>query len=90
MTCGAKVLRTHKGQQESRFSVCAALRCSSADRANEKLWHMPLVARYKELLESKCADLNNVGGKGKGGAITAAVFLKQFVETVRLCWLGIP
>lgn len=44
---------------------------------------MPFVPRYRELLESKCADINNTTTKGKGGgAITAAVFLKEFVEKV--------
>lgn len=52
-----------------------------ANRACEKVWRMPFVPRYRELLESKCADLNNTTTKGKGGgAITAAVFLKEFVE----------
>lgn len=55
------------------------LKC--ADRSCEKMWRMPFVPRYRELLESKCADLNNTATKGKGGgAITAAVFLKEFVD----------
>lgn len=45
---------------------------------------MPFVPRYRDLLDSKCADLNNTATKGKGGgAITAAVFLKEFVDKVR-------
>lgn len=52
-----------------------------AERTCEKMWRMPFVARYRDNLESKCADLNNTATKGKGGgAITAAVFLKEFVE----------
>ncbi|XP_026193917.1 uncharacterized protein LOC34622745 [Cyclospora cayetanensis] len=55
------------------------LKC--ADRSCERLWRMPFVPRYRDLLDSKCADLNNVATKGKGGgAITAAVFLKEFVD----------
>lgn len=55
------------------------LKC--ADRASEKMWRMPFVPRYRDMLDSKCADLNNTATKGKGGgAITAAVFLKEFVE----------
>ncbi|KAL8425298.1 hypothetical protein Efla_001680 [Eimeria flavescens] len=54
-----------------------------AERTCEKMWRMPFVARYRDNLESKCADLNNTATKGKGGgAITAAVFLKEFVEKV--------
>eukprot|EP00922_Rhytidocystis_sp_ex-Travisia-forbesii_P033763 GHVS01050165.1.p1 GENE.GHVS01050165.1~~GHVS01050165.1.p1 ORF type:complete len:657 (-),score=97.87 GHVS01050165.1:133-2103(-) len=47
--------------------------------SGELLWRMPLVTEYREMLESKIADMNNIGGGGKGGAITAAVFLREFV-----------
>eukprot|EP00922_Rhytidocystis_sp_ex-Travisia-forbesii_P033767 GHVS01050169.1.p1 GENE.GHVS01050169.1~~GHVS01050169.1.p1 ORF type:complete len:655 (-),score=97.06 GHVS01050169.1:94-2058(-) len=47
--------------------------------SGELLWRLPLVAEYREMLDSKIADMNNVGGGGKGGAITAAIFLKSFV-----------
>jgi leucyl aminopeptidase len=40
---------------------------------------MPLWAPYKELLKSEVADLANIGPR-EGGAINAAVFLRQFVE----------
>ncbi|GAB5354706.1 hypothetical protein AAMO2058_000142200 [Amorphochlora amoebiformis] len=51
----------------------------SAKDAGEKIWRMPLVDGYKEELKSKIADLKNVGGRA-GGSITAALFLKEFVE----------
>lgn len=53
------------------------LECASA--TSEKLWHMPLAKEYQEMIESKIADIKNTGGKG-GGSITAALFLKEFVE----------
>jgi len=45
----------------------------------EPLWWLPLYAPYKEMLESKVADLINVSNTRYGGAITAALFLKEFV-----------
>jgi leucyl aminopeptidase len=48
-------------------------------RAGEKMWRMPLDADYLELLRSNIADMMNVGGRW-GGAITAAMFIKEFVE----------
>jgi len=45
----------------------------------EKLWRMPLGAEYDKKIESKFADMKNVGGRD-GGAITAAQLLLRFVE----------
>ena len=44
----------------------------------EKIWHMPLEKEYNDSLKSKIADLKNLGGRF-GGAITAALFLQNFV-----------
>lgn len=46
----------------------------------EHLWQLPLVAEYREGLKSQVADIKNVTGKRWGGAITAAMFLKEFVN----------
>ena len=46
----------------------------------EKLWRMPLVNSYKDKLKSKCADLRNISTIRQGGAITAALFLQEFVK----------
>ena len=43
-------------------------------------WRLPLWRPYDGLLDSKVADFNNVGSGGHGGAITAALFLRRFVE----------
>jgi leucyl aminopeptidase len=45
----------------------------------EKSWRMPLEKSYNEQLESKIADINNCGTR-YGGAITAALFLQNFVS----------
>ncbi|KAG7361343.1 leucyl aminopeptidase [Nitzschia inconspicua] len=45
----------------------------------EKAWRMPLEKSYNELLESKIADIKNIGTR-YGGSITAALFLQNFVS----------
>jgi leucyl aminopeptidase len=46
---------------------------------NERLWRMPLGRDYDKLIDSKFADMKNTGGRN-GGSITAAQFLKRFVQ----------
>jgi leucyl aminopeptidase len=48
-------------------------------KAGEKMWRMPLDEEYKEIIRSNIADIVNSGGRW-GGAITAAMFLKEFAE----------
>ncbi|HET7413512.1 MAG TPA: leucyl aminopeptidase [Pararhizobium sp.] len=45
----------------------------------EKVWRLPLGPEYDKLLESKFADMRNVGGR-PAGSITAAQFLQRFVN----------
>lgn len=45
----------------------------------EKVWRMPLAKAYDKLIDSKNADVKNIGGRF-GGAITAAQFLKRFIK----------
>jgi len=62
------------------FSSDDALRdrvLSASAAAGERMWPMPLDEDYKDYLKSAFADLANVGGRW-GGAITAAIFLKEF------------
>lgn len=66
------------GLWTSNDSLAERLKAAS-DAASEKIWRMPLVEEYNEQLKSKIADLKNIGGRG-GGAITAALFLQNFVE----------
>jgi leucyl aminopeptidase len=49
------------------------------DRSGEKFWRLPLDAEYTEMIRSNIADIMNTGGR-YGGAITAAMFLKEFVD----------
>ncbi len=51
----------------------------AAKEEGERMWAMPLEDDYKEYLKSAFADVANVGGRW-GGAVTAAMFLKEFAE----------
>jgi leucyl aminopeptidase len=51
----------------------------AAVRTGEKMWRMPIDQDYSEQIRSEIADIKNTGGRW-GGAITAAMFLKEFVE----------
>jgi leucyl aminopeptidase len=51
--------------------------------ANDPLWRMPLWMPYYALIDSSIADLNNAGDSGFAGSLTAALFLKRFVDRAR-------
>jgi leucyl aminopeptidase len=52
----------------------------SGDAVGEPCWAMPLFDDYKKLLKSEFADINNMSSTRWGGAITAALFLSEFVD----------
>ncbi|MDQ2788048.1 MAG: leucyl aminopeptidase [Chloroflexota bacterium] len=52
---------------------------TAAGNAGERVWQLPTWDEYKEQLKSDIADLKSTGGRG-GGAITAALFIGEFVE----------
>lgn len=56
----------------------------AAKLEGERLWRMPLAPEYKKLIKSPIADIKNTGGR-LGGAITAALFLQEFVED-KVAW----
>lgn len=59
-----------------------AQRIAEAGQAvGEPVWRMPLGEAYDKQLKSDIADMKNVGGR-EGGSITAAQFLKRFVNDV--------
>ena len=51
---------------------------SAGISTNEKLWRMPLAPEYNKLIDSKNADMKNIGGR-LAGSITAGQFLQRFV-----------
>jgi leucyl aminopeptidase len=49
-------------------------------RARDPVWRLPLWRPYESMLESPVADLNNSPGSSFAGSVTAALFLRRFVE----------
>jgi leucyl aminopeptidase len=47
-------------------------------KSGEKMWRLPAEDDYRDLIKSDIADIKNTGGRW-GGAVTAAMFLKEFV-----------
>ncbi|HET8535306.1 MAG TPA: leucyl aminopeptidase [Sphingomicrobium sp.] len=51
----------------------------ASDESGDKLWRMPLGDAFDRMLDSEIADMKNVGPR-EGGSITAAQFIKRFIE----------
>ncbi len=51
----------------------------AAERTGERMWQLPMPEEYKEQNKSEIADIKNTGNR-YGGAITAALFLAEFVD----------
>ena len=67
----------------------AAAIMASGEKTHERCWRMPLPDDYKEFLKSDFADINNMPNSRYGGAITAALFLSEFVNDVRWAHIDI-
>jgi leucyl aminopeptidase len=52
----------------------------AATRTDERVWQLPLERRYRGQLNSEIADLKNMGDDANAGAITAALFLEEFID----------
>jgi leucyl aminopeptidase len=52
---------------------------AAGEVTGEKVWRMPLAKAYDKLIDSKNADMKNIGGRF-GGAITAAQFIQRFIK----------
>lgn len=52
---------------------------AAGEASNNKLWRFPLSAAYDKLIDSPIADMKNIGPR-EGGSITAAQFVKRFVD----------
>ena len=61
---------------------------AASQRSGEPLWKLPLPGEYRKMLDSEIADMKNVGGS-YGGALTAGIFLKEFVGKVPWAHLDI-
>ena len=58
---------------------------AAARDAGEAFWRMPMRESYWEQMKSEIADMKNTGTRG-GGSITAALFLRRFVENDDAKW----
>ncbi|WP_288904717.1 leucyl aminopeptidase family protein [uncultured Sneathiella sp.] len=57
---------------------------AQSEKEKDPVWRLPLWDDYRHLLDSKFADINNnASGGGYGGATTAGLFLKEFVEKAK-------
>jgi len=61
----------------------------AADRAGEAVWPLPLPDDYRRLIDSDVADVKNIGSGRYAGALTAGLFLKEFVGDVPWAHLDI-
>ena len=52
---------------------------SAGRHTGERVWQLPLDPFYDKMIKSKIADMKNIGG-ANSGAITAAQFLKRFID----------
>jgi leucyl aminopeptidase len=60
----------------------------ASERAGDRVWPMPLFDEYRDQIKSDIADIMNTGGR-PAGSITAAMFLKEFVDGVPWAHLDI-
>jgi len=60
----------------------AALVSGAAAAAGERVWRLPMPDDYRKIIDSEIADMKNSTGSKWGGAITAALLLKEFVGEV--------
>ncbi len=58
----------------------------AGEKTQDPVWRLPLFALYRDSINSQIADLNNSSSDSYGGAITAALFLKEFVPDT-ISWL---
>lgn len=60
----------------------------ASQSCNDPLWRLPLWKGYRDQLDSDAADINSASSSSFGGAITAALYLKEFVEKAK-SWVHI-
>ncbi len=61
----------------------------ASENTSERVWRMPLFSDYKGALHSTVADMTNCASSAFGGAITAGLFLQEFVQDVPWAHLDI-
>ena len=81
---GEKIAGVFSNDDELADAIIA-----SGAKTHERCWRMPLPEDYKELIKSDFADMNNIPSTRWGGAITAALFLSEFVGDTRWAHIDI-
>ncbi len=76
--CVVALGRLNAGLFANDEDVCARFQKAMRDEG-EGFWRLPCTDEYRELIKSQIADIQNTGVDRWGGAITAAMFLKEFV-----------
>jgi leucyl aminopeptidase len=61
---------------------------AAGEATGERVWRMPLDKAYDKMIDSKNADMKNIGGR-HAGAITGAQFLQRFIKDKKLPWAHI-
>jgi leucyl aminopeptidase len=62
---------------------------AAAERAGESVWPLPLPDQYRKSIDSEVADVKNIGSDRGAGALTAGLFLREFVDDVPWAHLDI-
>jgi leucyl aminopeptidase len=62
---------------------------AAGEATGERLWRLPLWEEYRPYIESDVADMRNTGKERWGGAITAAMLLREFAQGYRWAHLDI-
>jgi leucyl aminopeptidase len=53
---------------------------AAAAAEEDPMWRMPLWRSYRKMIDSKIADINNASESPHAGAVTAALYLQEFIE----------
>jgi len=61
----------------------------ASNETGDKLWRLPLDEDYEDRLKSDIADLNNISSEKNAGTITAAIFLKKFIDKTKWAHIDI-
>jgi len=81
---GEKIAGVFSNDQQLATTLVA-----SGEATHERCWPLPLPEDYRELLKNDFADLNNMSSSRYGGAVTAALFLSEFVGDTRWAHIDI-
>lgn len=88
-SCAAALGPFYAGMMSEHEELVKRLQ-DSADRSGDRVWRLPLSEDYKPAIRTPVADISNIGNQTyMAGAITAALFLQNFVDDVPWAHLDI-